>query len=239
MSRKHRGTGIVFGYCDQCERLWMFEGNDAYERYREMRRTHRAELCRHCCHAKSWGAYRYDCEGCGTSVSGSFADVVDLLNVAGKTFCRSCMTAFFGRYDAENPALTMVLASISAKVPTRTEKIWRSDILGQLAREELRYGGVVRRLSKANFKNNLSRLNPDGRAMGRSGVAGSYQIDHIVPISDCWEHRVPAESAADVRNLQFIPWQVNISRGNRFSFEKLIGWPYPIKTKKSSLRPAA
>ena len=149
------------------------------------------------------------------------------------------MTAFFGRYDAENPALAMVLAAISAKVPTRTEKIWRSDILGQLAREELRYGGLVRRLSKANFKNNLSRLNPDGRTMGRSGVAGSYQIDHIVPISDCWEHRVPPESAADMRNLQFIPWIVNISRGNRLSFEKLIGWPYPIKAKKSSRRQAA
>ena len=45
------------------------------------------------------------------------------------------------------------------------------------------------------------------------GVSRAYHLDHIVPISTCWEYQVPEVSASDVRNLQVIPWFVNLSRG--------------------------
>jgi hypothetical protein len=62
------------------------------------------------------------------------------------------------------------------------------------------------------------------RAVG-SGVAGAYQLDHIVPISTCWEFEVPEVSASDTRNLQVIPWLVNLSRGSGIGLEDLVGWP--------------
>ena len=37
--------------------------------------------------------------------------------------------------------------------------------------------------------------------------------------------RVPEVSASDVRNLQVIPWLVNLSRGNGTRLEQLVGWP--------------
>ena len=39
-------------------------------------------------------------------------------------------------------------------------------------------------------------VNPHGHKLGRSGVAGAYQLDHIVPVSVCWEYRVPEENAS-------------------------------------------
>src|SRR5690242_2719215 len=42
------------------------------------------------------------------------------------------------------------------------------------------------------------------------GVAGAYQLDHIVPLSTCWEYKVPEEKASDIRNLQVIPWLLNL-----------------------------
>jgi hypothetical protein len=42
-----------------------------------------------------------------------------------------------------------------------------------------------------------------------------YQLDHIVPISTCWEYNVPEVGAGDVRNLQVIPWVPTRCRRSR------------------------
>jgi len=97
----------------------------------------------------------------------------------------------------------------------------------QLARAELCYGHRVRRLSHRNLRRYPEILNPNGHKVGGSGVSGAYQLDHIVPISTCWEFDVPEVSASDVRNLQVIPWLVNLSRGSGIRLEQLIGWPNP------------
>ena len=92
----------------------------------------------------------------------------------------------------------------------------------------------MRRLSRANLRRFPEVLNPQGHKLGRSGEADAYQLDHIVPVSLCWQYRVAEENASSIRNLQVVPWFVNISRGGGMLLEWLVGWPYPVKKRRAS-----
>jgi len=106
----------------------------------------------------------------------------------------------------------------------------------RLYAKEVRYGATVRRLSRANLRSFPEILNPQGHKLGRSGEADAYQLDHIVPVSLCWAYRVAKENASSIRNLQVVPWFVNISRGSGMLLEWMVGWPYPVKKKRTSVR---
>ena len=101
----------------------------------------------------------------------------------------------------------------------------------RLAQGEVHYGQKVRRLSHGNLRRYPEILNPNGHKVGGSGVSRAHHLDHIIPISTCWEYQVPEVSARDVRNLQVIPWFVNLSRGSGIRLEQLVGWPYPRKKR--------
>ena len=93
------------GHCEQCQSgVWSFEGWDNSRRYRDLISGKATKLCKRCIKARKLGEYRYNCKGCAVQVRGSFEDLRDLVNVLGRAFCQSCMIAFYGHYDAENPA---------------------------------------------------------------------------------------------------------------------------------------
>ena len=222
----------ISGECNQCGRHWSFECWDNTKKYRDLVARKARRLCQRCIDANSCGEYRFQCDGCAVQVSGAFEDVRHLGNVLGRSFCNTCMCGFYGRYDAENPALIDVIASKAASRKTRSAEVWLSDDQQRLFEQEMRYADVVRALSRANLRKHPEILNPSAHRLGRSGVAGAYQLDHIVPVSVCWEHRVPEENASSLRNLQVVPWFVNLSRGSGIAIEQLIGWPYPVKRKR-------
>jgi hypothetical protein len=160
---------------------------------------------------------------------GQLQDLGELLRMS---FCADCMTSYYGRYDPDNPAIVHVLAARAIKKKRR--RYYDSEELMRLARAEERYGHRVRHLSHANLRRYPEVLNPNGHKLGGSGTTGAYQLDHIVPISTCWEYKVPEVDASDVRNLQVIPWLVNLSRGSGMGLEQLVGWPYPVKEKRAA-----
>ena len=135
-------------------------------------------------------------------------------------------------HDITRRLITPRLAARAVKKKKR-RRYYDSDELVRQAEQELRYGHRVRRLSHANFRRYPQILNPKRHKVGSAGVSGAYQLDHIVQISTCWEYEVPEVSASDVRNLQVIPWFVNLSRGSGIRLEKLVGWPYPVKGKRA------
>jgi hypothetical protein len=158
-------------------------GAEASKRFRELISGKAPKLCNRCTDARAFGEYRYDCKGCKTLVTRSFDEVRDLL---AKAFCRTCMLAFYGRYDAKNPALIDVLAARAAKQKKRRRARYLDSEAQRLLLEEGRWVcGPVRRLSRANLRRS-EILNPHSHKLGRSGVAGAYQLDHIVPVSVCW-----------------------------------------------------
>ena len=162
---------------------------------------------------------------------GQLEDLGELLKMS---FCPDCMISYYGRYDPENPALVHVLAARGLKKKFRRGG-YGSEELTLLAQAEQRYGDRVRRLSHTNLRRYPEILNPSGHKLGGSGTARGYHLDHIIPISTCWEYKVPEVHASDVRNLQVIPWLVNLSRGSGIRLEKLVGWPHPRKKKRAEI----
>jgi len=231
MSAKFSSFKVIVGDCERCGDFWEYEGWDNGRWYKAYISGTKPKLCKRCLDARKWGEYRYWCRGCGVRMRGQLEDLGRLLKMS---FCRACMTSYYGRYDPENPALIHVLAARAVKQKKR-RRYYDSEELVRQAREELRYGDRVRRLSHANLRRYAEILNPNGHKVGGSGVSGAYQLDHIVPISTCWEFEVPEVSASDVRNLQVIPWLVNLSRGSGIRLEQLVGWPYPRKRKRASI----
>jgi len=55
----------------------------------------------------------------------------------------------------------------------------------------------------------------DPELRGLAGQEGSYQIDHIIPISKGYVDNIPAEEIAAASNLRFITWEENLRKGNR------------------------
>jgi hypothetical protein len=220
MPAKYSSFKVIVGDCEVCGDSWDYEGWDNGRWYKAYISGQKPKLCERCLDARKVGEYRFWCRGCGIRVRGQLKHLRKLLR---KDFCRACMISFYGRYDPENPALIHVLAASAIK--KKRSKYYDSEELARLADEEGRYGNRVRRLSHANLRRYPEILNPNGHKVGGSGVRGAYQLDHIVSLSTCWEYEVPEVIASDVRNLQVIPWLVNLSRGSGIRLEQLRGWP--------------
>lgn len=48
--------------------------------------------------------------------------------------------------------------------------------------------------------------------IGRCGIDGAYQLDHIVSKYNGFENKIPPESIGRIENLQIIPWKLNRSK---------------------------
>lgn len=68
----------------------------------------------------------------------------------------------------------------------------------------------VRGLTEKVYKSNKHLINPNDLPRGRNT---GYHVDHIVPIIECFKRGWTAEQAADVSNLQMLPWMDNLSKG--------------------------
>jgi len=49
---------------------------------------------------------------------------------------------------------------------------------------------------------------------GNAGMNGSYQIDHIYPISKGFMNGIDPYEIGNIKNLQMLPWKENIVKGN-------------------------
>ena len=246
MTRAFVSDDLVYGSCHQCGRFWLFEGKHAQDQYNLMRRRYRKRLCEYCRAAVDRGFYQFACQGCNARVEDNLEVVKPLLNVFGKAFCRSCMVGFYGHYDPDNPALKTIMESIAEKRKTRSRSMALAYSRARSYRalkaldalyasdDEFGYAKAVRKLSRSHLKTKPDLVNPKGHPIGLSGRPGAYQLDHMVPVSVCWGYYVAVEDAASIANLQVIPWFVNISRGDKFDLERLVGWPYPNKCEETT-----
>jgi len=50
---------LVFGDCDRCGRLWLFEGRRPRAQYQNMKAKYGVDLCEHCQTARLLGYYKY------------------------------------------------------------------------------------------------------------------------------------------------------------------------------------
>lgn len=78
--------------------------------------------------------------------------------------------------------------------------------------EYKRYANKVHRLSAKVYNENIDIINPDRRPRTVCGVDGGWQLDHIVPIKECFEKGLSAEEASSLNNLRMLPWKQNLMR---------------------------
>lgn len=66
--------------------------------------------------------------------------------------------------------------------------------------------------TKTTYLENKEKLNPNNFPLGRCGVVGAYQIDHIISVKDGFEQQISVEQMSSVENLQIIPWLDNLKK---------------------------
>ncbi|ASU00173.1 hypothetical protein [Aeromonas phage AS-zj] len=73
-----------------------------------------------------------------------------------------------------------------------------------------KYRNLVRTLTARNEHLYSKWENFD--KIGKSGVDGAYQLDHIISIKYGFDHNICPTVIGDIKNLQLIPWQENRSK---------------------------
>lgn len=75
-----------------------------------------------------------------------------------------------------------------------------------------RYKGLVHRLSGRTYSENIDVINPNHYTRTLCGVEGGWQLDHIIPIKECYKRGMTPEEASDISNLRMLPWKNNLMR---------------------------
>lgn len=75
--------------------------------------------------------------------------------------------------------------------------------------------------TRKTYKTYQNELNPNNLPIGKCGVIGAYQIDHIISVRLGFEQGLSIEQMSSKENLQLISWEENIKKydgkGNRKS----------------------
>ena len=74
------------------------------------------------------------------------------------------------------------------------------------------YARKVHRLSGKTYTENIDIINPNRYTRTLCGVEGGWQLDHIIPIKECFMKGMSPEKAAEVGNLRILPWRENLMR---------------------------
>lgn len=75
-----------------------------------------------------------------------------------------------------------------------------------------RYKALVHRLSGHTYTENIDIINPNRYNRTLCGVEGGWQLDHIIPIKECYEKNISPEEASSIDNLRMLPWKDNLMR---------------------------
>ena len=78
--------------------------------------------------------------------------------------------------------------------------------------EYKRYVRQVHGLSQKVYEQNINIINPERYPRTLCGVSGGWQLDHIIPIKECFEKGIAIEEAASITNLRMLPWKDNLMR---------------------------
>lgn len=79
-------------------------------------------------------------------------------------------------------------------------------------KEYKRYANRVHRLTAKVYSDHIDVINPERHPRTVCGVDGGWQLDHIIPIKECFERGMSPEEASSVDNLRMLPWKQNLMR---------------------------
>lgn len=74
------------------------------------------------------------------------------------------------------------------------------------------YARKVHRLSEKIYTENIDIINPNRYIRTLCGIENGWQLDHIIPIKECFNRGMSPEEAANIKNLRMLPWKENLMR---------------------------
>lgn len=74
------------------------------------------------------------------------------------------------------------------------------------------YKKLVYKMSNVQYNNNIDVINPNRHKRTRMGIEDGWQLDHIIPVSECFKKGMSVEEASDISNLRMLPWKENLMR---------------------------
>jgi 5-methylcytosine-specific restriction endonuclease McrA len=95
---------------------------------------------------------------------------------------------------------------------TAPKGIGSRKIRNPLIKEYTKYARTVHALSQKVYKKNIAIINPNNYPRTLCGVTGGWQLDHIIPIKECFQQGKSPEEAAAISNLRMLPWHDNLMR---------------------------
>jgi 5-methylcytosine-specific restriction endonuclease McrA len=78
--------------------------------------------------------------------------------------------------------------------------------------EYKKYARQVHGLSQKIYEKNIDIINPNRHPRTVCGVEGGWQLDHVIPIKECFEKGITIEEASAITNLRMLPWKTNLMR---------------------------
>lgn len=78
--------------------------------------------------------------------------------------------------------------------------------------EYKKYARLVHALSHKTYLENLDIINPNRYPRTLCGIENGWQLDHIIPIKECFIKGLTAEEASAIQNLRMLPWKENLLR---------------------------
>lgn len=233
-------VGTISCICDDCGSLLVYCKSDTLTERQKIRDRFERDLCLRCISGRITGFYEFRCVGCGQETRSDFWEAAECLNCSGNDLCRECQCLIRGVYDEKNIALMHVLSYV-LQLPINgsyigPDKIFRMTHADLITREEyenfeLSYMHNARKETKRMYKKNKNIINPKNLFIGSAKSYGTYQVDHIVPLTVCARYNVPISSAVDVNNLGLMPARANVLKYDNFSIRRLVNVPKEIVQK--------
>jgi 5-methylcytosine-specific restriction endonuclease McrA len=75
-----------------------------------------------------------------------------------------------------------------------------------------KYRNRVSTRTKKIYEQHKKEINPTNLLIGKCGVTGAHQIDHIISVRVGFEQGIPIEKISSKENLQIITWEENIKK---------------------------
>ena len=85
-------------------------------------------------------------------------------------------------------------------------------IRNPLIKEYTKYARTIHALSQKIYEQNIDMINPNRYPRTLCGVKNGWQLDHIIPIKECFQRGITPQDAASISNLRMLPWHDNLMR---------------------------
>jgi len=82
-----------------------------------------------------------------------------------------------------------------------------------------RYYKKVREITRLTYQINENIINSENHTLGKCGVNGAYQLDHIISVHYGFENNINPEIIGGLDNLRVIPWRVNAVK-NKYNIDE-------------------